>query len=137
MKESQLGLEKGDTLGQAPGGGLPRANGHEVDVRVSTLRQLLCERALPGAVHPVGPEGNRSLAAVRSWPREAPKFDCFLRPVATDAPLGGEMIYGQRPEGGRVFNPGSIGAGRALLAGEKFQGLIVNVLHHFGVRQRR
>jgi len=43
------------------------------------------------------------------------------------------MIYWERPDGGRVFNAGSIGAGWALVADEKFQRLLKNVLFHFGV----
>jgi hypothetical protein len=32
-----------------------------------------------------------------------------------------------------VFNAGSIGAGWALLADRRFQTLVANALHHFGV----
>jgi N,N-dimethylformamidase len=43
------------------------------------------------------------------------------------------MIYWERPEGGRVFNSGSIGTGWALLSDTKLQQLLRNVLFHFGV----
>jgi hypothetical protein len=43
------------------------------------------------------------------------------------------MIYWERPQGGRVFHTGAIGSGWALSADPKFQTLIRNVLHHFGV----
>ncbi|MBI4585274.1 MAG: LamG domain-containing protein [Planctomycetes bacterium] len=128
-----LGMKKGDPLGQAPGGGLPRANGHEVDVRVSTLRRILKDPIPDGATHPDDPPGIQLLGASKGWPKSAPKFDAFLRPVSPDIPLGGELIYWERPSGGRVLNAGSIGAGWALLADEKFQGLLANTLHHFGV----
>jgi hypothetical protein len=128
-----VGVARGDRIGEASGGGLPRANGHEVDVRVSTLKRLLVKPPPEGAVHPEDPPGIRLLAAGREWPRSAPKFDMFLRQVESDLPLGGEVIYWERPAGGRVFNAGSIGAGWALLADERFQRLVANVLHHFGV----
>ena len=43
------------------------------------------------------------------------------------------MIYWERPEGGKVFNAGSIAAGWALSSDLRFQKLMVNVLTHFGV----
>jgi hypothetical protein len=43
------------------------------------------------------------------------------------------MIYWERPEGGKVFNAGSIGAGWALSEDPRFQKLLGNVLSHFGV----
>jgi hypothetical protein len=132
-----LNLKQGDPLGQAAGGGLPRANGHEVDVRVSTLRRILKDPIPPGAAHPEDPPGIQLLAASQAWPKNAPKFDIFMRPVSPEIPLGGELIYWERPEGGRVLNAGSIGAGWALSADEKFQGLIANALHHFGIPRPR
>jgi hypothetical protein len=60
-------------------------------------------------------------------------FDYFFRPVKPKTDQGGEMIYWERPEGGRVFNAGSIGAGWGLLADARFQRLLKNVLFHFGV----
>jgi hypothetical protein len=128
-----VGLARGDRLGEAPGGALPRANGHEVDARVSTLRRLLAAPIPEGAAHPDDPAGIQLLAAGKEWPRPAPKFDYFLRPVTSDLALGGELIYWERPGGGRVFNAGSIGAGWALLADRRFQTLVANALHHFGV----
>ncbi len=43
------------------------------------------------------------------------------------------VIYWERPEGGRVFHAGSLGSGWGLSADPKFQTLIRNVLAHFGV----
>jgi hypothetical protein len=130
----RLNLKRGDPLGQGPGGSLPKAGGHEVDVRVSTLRGLL-EAALPsGAAHPEDPAGIELLAAGRDWPREgAATFDYFMRPVKLTVPLGGELIYWERPTGGRVLNAGAIGSGWALAADDRFQEFVRNALHHFGV----
>lgn len=43
------------------------------------------------------------------------------------------MIYWERPEGGRVFNAGTIGFAWAMLAAQRLQGLLQNVLAHCGV----
>jgi hypothetical protein len=46
------------------------------------------------------------------------------------------MIYWERPQGGRVFNAGSLGAGWGLSVDPQFQKLMRNVLFHFGVKPR-
>ena len=47
--------------------------------------------------------------------------------------LSAEMVYWERPQGGRVFNAGAVGASWVLGADEAFGALLRNVLHHFGV----
>ncbi len=47
--------------------------------------------------------------------------------------LSAEMVYWERPQGGRIFNAGAVGAGWVLGADEAFGTLLRNVLHHFGV----
>lgn len=127
-------VAKGDPIGQAPDGGLPRANGHEIDVRLSTLRELQTEPAPPGGVLPEDPQGIVRLAnGVIPWKEGGAAFDYFFRAVKPAHDQGGEMIYWERPAGGRVFNAGSIGSGWALHADPKFQNLVKNVLAHFGV----
>ena len=61
-------------------------------------------------------------------------FDYFFRPIKPERDQGGEMIYWERPEGGRVFHAGSIASGRALHGDKKFQALFRNALDRFGVR---
>ena len=100
---------RGDPIGQAAGGGIPRANGHEVDVRVSTLKRILEAPPPEGAAHPDDPAGIVLLAAGRGWPRGTATFDYWVRQVKPQVPLGGEIIYWERPGGGRVFNVGAIG----------------------------
>ena len=56
---------------------------------------------------------------------------------AAQVPLGGEIIYWERPGGGRVFNVGAIGAGWTLAADGKLAALVANALHHFGVPRPR
>ncbi len=64
-------------------------------------------------------------------------WDYFQRSVpaakAPAIPIAAEMIYWQRPGGGRVFRSGSINSGMALAADPKWSGLLKNVLAHFGV----
>jgi hypothetical protein len=64
-------------------------------------------------------------------------WDYLQRPVplAKNPPIdvAAEMIYWQRPGGGRIFHAGSINAGATLSRDEKWAGLMHNVLHHFGV----
>ena len=47
--------------------------------------------------------------------------------------LSAEMIYWERPQGGRVFNAGAVGASWVLGVDPCFEGVLRNVLHHFGV----
>jgi N,N-dimethylformamidase len=83
---------------------------------------------------PADPAGITRLAnGVIPWKIGGAAFDYFFRPIKPKTDQGGELIYWERPEGGRVFNAGSIGAGWALVADPKFQGLLSNVLAHFGV----
>jgi hypothetical protein len=129
-----VGLERGAAFGQAPDGGLPRANGHEVDVRLSTLARLAAGPVPEGARMPEDPPGIELLATgVVPWRLGGAAFDFFFRPIKPSNDQGGEVIYWERPEGGRVFNAGSIGAGWGAWVDPKFQRLLQNVLAHFGV----
>jgi hypothetical protein len=116
---------------------MPMANGHEFDVRLSTLAMLQEQPSPPGAPMPSDPPGIIRLAnGVIPWKKGGSAFDYFFRGLKPKIDQGGEMIYWERAEGGRVFNAGSIGSGWALLADPKFQALVRNVLHHFGVKRK-
>lgn len=128
------GLKKSDAIGEGSEGALPRANGHEIDVRLSTLAELQQEPPPRGGNMPADPEGITRIAnGIIPWSKGGSAFDYFFRSVKPKIDQGGEMIYWERPEGGKVFNAGSIGAGWALAADPKFQRLMKNVLFHFGV----
>lgn len=128
------GLSAGERFGWAGRDQVPMANGHEIDVRLSTLAALQETPPPEGAVMPEDPPGLVRLAnGIIPWNVGGAAFDYFFRPIKPSTDQGGEMVYWERPEGGRVFNAGSIGAGWALLVDEKFQRLLRNVLHHFGV----
>jgi N,N-dimethylformamidase len=130
----ETGLHAGDRFGWAGEGQVPMANGHEFDVRLSTLAALASEPVPPGAVLPADPAGLVRLAnGVIPWRYGGSAFDYFFRPIKPATDQGGEMIWWERPGGGTVFNAGSIGAGWALHADPRWATLLRNVLHRFGV----
>jgi hypothetical protein len=124
------GAVNGGVIGQAPGGGLPRAVGHEWDARIIRLSG---DPPPPGAVEPVEPPGITTLAIARKsdgW------MGLFGRRQAGKPTIVSEIVYWERPQGGRVFYAGSIGTAWALAVDPSLQQLMHNVLHHFGVRPR-
>jgi N,N-dimethylformamidase len=132
----KLNFQKGEKFGWVGEGKMPMANGHEFDVRPSTLAALQQQPSPPGASVPRDPPGMVRIAnGIIPWKKGGSAFDYFFRLVKPTVDQGGEMIYWERPDGGKVFNAGSIGAGWALLADAKMQGLMRNVLAHFGVER--
>jgi N,N-dimethylformamidase len=130
----RVGVTAGGVLGQAPGGKLPMAIGHEFDVRLSTLKQLQELESPEGAEVPRDPPGILRIAnGVIPWKKGGSAFDYFFNPIKPKVDQGGEMIYWERPDGGKVFNAGAIGFGWALLSDTRMQKLMRNVLNHFGV----
>jgi hypothetical protein len=136
-----VGLKNGDAFGLSAGGKLPGANGHEIDIRLSTLKKL-GEKPAPVPV-PDEPAGITTLATGRI-PWKIPgketvysgeSFDFFMRKLDGTHQQGAEMIYWERPAGGKVFNAGAIRAGWALYTDPAFGTLVRNVLHHFGVKK--
>jgi len=130
----ETGLKAGDEFGQGDGGTFPRANGHEVDIRMSTFAALQQKPSPPGASVPTDPPGMVRLAnGITRWNLAGTAFDYFFRPIKPPTPQGAEMIFWERPEGGTVFNAGAIAAGWAINSDPRFQTLMRNVLAHFGV----
>lgn len=130
----ETGLQAGDRFGWTGEGQTPMANGHEIDVRPSTLASLATSPIPPGATMPQDPRGLRRLAnGVIPWQFGGTAFDYFFRPIKPKTDQGGEMIWWERPEGGLVFNAGTIGSGWALHADPRWATLLRNVLHHLGV----
>jgi N,N-dimethylformamidase len=127
----EVGLAKDESFGHAPGGGVPKAVGHEWDVRLSRLKAMTA-KIPPGATLPEEPPGIVTLA--RGVRKGGGTLDYFTAPAKAIDDVCAEMIYWERPTGGRVFHAGAIGAGWALAADPKFQTLMRNVLNHFGVK---
>ena len=121
--------------------------GHECDVRVSTLEGIRLKKGFsppdgatapvePGATAPGEPSneiitlamGHGDDATANLFP-----WDYFLDDVTAAGvdPLA-EVIYWERPDGGRVFNGGAIANGVALYYNDTvFVGLVRNVLNKF------
>jgi hypothetical protein len=133
----KLDLKPGDKIGwTGVDGKMPMANGHEFDVRPSTLKALQQEPDLPGAQVPDDPPNIVRIAnGIIPWAEGGSAFDWWFRKVQPKTDQGGEMIWWERPDGGRVFNAGTIAFGWALLEDRKLQGLMRNVLARFGVKR--
>jgi hypothetical protein len=113
--------------------------GHETDVRVATLNNVRTAPLPAGQTDPVEPLGITTLAhgqqAIGSY------SDYYLHSINADSIAKNpeaEVIYWQRPDGGRVFNGGAIGNGVALYYDNKngnndhvFANLMRNVLTYF------
>ncbi len=133
----ETGLKPGDRFGWAGPGAMPMANGHEFDIRLSTLASMAGGPIPPGAMMPVDPPGIRRLAnGVIPWQHGGSAFDYYFRPIKPANEQGGEMIWWEREDGGTVFNAGTIGAGWALHADPRWGALLRNVLHRFGVERK-
>lgn len=129
----ETGLKNGDRLGLRADG-FTLANGHEMDIRLSTLAAMQEQPNPSGAVVPPDPSGMTQLAnGILPWKEGGAAFDYFFRPIKPKTDQGGEMIWWERPEGGRVFNAGCIASGWAVHADPKLGALVRNVLSRFGV----
>ena len=129
-----VGLRNGETFGHAPDGGLPRVGGHESDVRLPRIRQIT-KHFPEGASFPEEPTGITTLARIVKKGRRGINYFGLWEPL--EHGVIAEMIYWERPQGGRVFHGGCIAGGWALSRDPKFQALMRNVLHHFGAPNRK
>jgi hypothetical protein len=130
----QSGLKQGDKFGWGGAGEFPMANGHEMDIRPSTFVALQVEPSPKGGVVPPDPAGIIRIAnGILPWKEGGQAMDYFFRVIKPKTDQGAEMIYWERPDGGRVFNAGAIGSGWALHADARWGTVVRNVLHHFGV----
>lgn len=127
------GLQEGDTFGEAPGGGPPLVGGHESDVRPSLIRAIT-RQGQGGMEVPGDPPGIIPLAQVIDTKRRG--IDYFGRWEPLDHGVFAEMVYWERPQGGRVFHTGCIAGGWALSADPRLQAVMRNALHHFGVERK-
>jgi len=130
----ETGLGEGDTFGHGPGGSLPRAVGHEWDLTIATLRRVTTDVPADAVL----PDPQAEIVVLADGIRPSPGrldayMDFFERPVESLDGLSAEMIYWERPNGGRVFNAGAVGAAWVLHVDPAFALLLANVLAHFGI----
>ncbi len=130
-----LGLKRGDRFGAGPDG-IRIANAHEFDIRPSTFVRLQEQPAPAGGIVPPDPAGITLLARGEVyWKKGGSAFDYFGRKISPRTDQGGEMIYWERPGGGRVFNAATIASGWVLEVDPRMAGLLRNVLARFGVKR--
>lgn len=131
-KPNKVQLKKGEAFGFATE--TIGAVGHEYDVRLSTLLRATENPALKGLVEP---EGITTLARSHDK-RNVLDFNAEAHKARSgDEQTIAEIIYWERPEGGKVFHTGSIATAWGLYHDEKLSTLVRNVLHHFGVEGRK
>jgi hypothetical protein len=131
----RLGLKKGDTFGHGPDGELPRAIGHEWDLRVNTIAKMT--KLVPeGEALPLEPPGITTIAeGIRRVPGPMDGYLDFYGNITESIDgLSAEMIYWERPAGGIVFNAGAVCASWVLGVDPHFEKLLQNVLYRFGVQ---
>jgi N,N-dimethylformamidase len=125
-------LKKGETFGFATK--TMGAVGHEYDVRLSTLLRATENPALKGLVEP---DGITTLARSHDK-RNVLDFNAegHRQRIGGEQTIA-EIIYWERPEGGRVFHTGSIATAWAMYHDESLSQLVKNVLHHFKVAPKK
>ena len=127
----QVGLKKGDAFGFIDKD--IGAVGHEYDVRLSTLQRATADSAIKSLAEP------RGIVTVASSNDERAVIDYnaegHKERIGDDKTIA-EIIYWERPEGGRVFHTGSIATAWGVYHDEAMSKLMQNVLHHFGVKTR-
>ena len=106
------------------------AVGHEYDVRLSTLLRATKNPVLKGLIEP---EGIFTIASSQSERRVLDFNAEGHRKREGDETTIAEIIYWERPEGGRVFHTGSIATAWSMYYDRNLSALIQNVLHHFRV----
>ena len=128
---NKIELKKGEAFGFATK--TMGAVGHEYDVRLSTLLRATENPALKGLVEP---EGITTLARSHDK-RSVLDFNAEAHKARSgDEQTIAEIIYWERPEGGRVFHTGSIATAWGMYYDEKLSLLVKNVLHRFGVEEK-
>ena len=128
----KIDLKKGDAFGFATE--TIGAVGHEYDVRLSTLLGATQKPVLTGLVEPEG------IVTIASSGDQRGILDFNAeghKPRFGDEQTIAEIIYWERPEGGRVFHTGSIATAWAMYHDESLSKLVKNVLHRFEVMPRK
>ena len=113
--------------------GRQKACGHEGDIRLSSY--VTPETIPEGALFPEEPSGIETLASLKR--KDARVLDYFAQFGKQEDATLVDMIYWERPEGGKVFNAGAIAFGWPLDVDPKHTKLFRNVLFHLaGVKAK-
>ena len=125
----RVGLKKGEAFGWIREG--IGAVGHEFDVRLSTLQRATADSAVKQLVEPQG------ITTVASSHDQRSVIDYNAeghKPRIGNEQTIAEIIYWERPAGGRVFHTGSIASAWGVYSDDAMSKLLKNVLHHFDVK---
>lgn len=131
QKPHRIELKKGQAFGFVSD--QVGAVGHEYDVRLPTLLAATPNPAVKGLKEPAG------IVTLASSHDKRAILD--FNAVGHKARAGNnttiaEMIYWERPQGGRVFHAGSIATAWGMYHDQPLSRLVQNVLHHFGVKPK-
>jgi hypothetical protein len=125
-----LNVKLNDEIAKVSGNGLTGC-GDEFDISIGSFRRAGSRSKLPAP-----PRGLEVLARVEfpsGWPKMSAVIDFDGSDPVIQPLQGGEIIYWERPEGGRVLTAGAISVGGSLGKDRIFSGLVTNALAHFGV----
>lgn len=122
-----------NTFGHAPSG-YRRAGGHEGDIRLSSFAKPV--KPVPaGGMFPDEPKGIETVANIKR--KNARALDYFANFGKVDEATLVDMIWWERPQGGKVFHAGAIGWGWTLDVDPKQTKIMRNVLFHLaGLKAR-
>ena len=114
------------TFGHAPTG-YRRAGGHEGDIRLSSFAKPA--KPVPdGGVFPEEPKGIETVANITR--KNTRTLDYFANFGKVDEATLVDMIWWERPQGGKVFHAGAIAWGWTLDVDPKQTKIMRNVLFH-------
>jgi hypothetical protein len=121
------------TFGHAPAG-YRRAGGHEGDIRLSSFAKPV--KPIPaGGIFPAEPKGIQTVANIKR--KNARALDYFANFGKVDDATLVDMIWWERPQGGKVFHAGAIAWGWTLDVDPKQTKIMRNVLFHLaGLKAR-
>lgn len=132
----ETNLKKGDSFGKNPIALLPSIIGHETDLSIQTILKLTQEQTnLHPTSLPLSPSGFTILAEGKTNEPDAKStnlLNYFSQNNMSHHAIS-EVYLWQRPQGGQVFNVGSVAAPWPLHTDEKYSKLILNVLSYFGI----
>jgi hypothetical protein len=121
------------TFGHAPTG-YRRAGGHEGDIRLSSFAKPV-KPPPDGGVIPAEPKGIQTVASIKR--KNARALDYFANFGKVDDATLVDMIWWERPQGGKVFHAGAIAWGWTLDVDPKQTKVMRNVLFHLaGLKAR-
>ena len=114
--------------------GYRRAGGHEGDIRLSSFAKPV-QPVPEGGVFPEEPKGIETVANIKR--KNARALDYFARFGKVEEATLVDMVWWERPQGGKVFHAGAIAWGWTLDVDPKQTKIMRNVLFHLAGLEAR